>query len=209
MVESVQLGRKAMRDKRTRARIFFFIIGMLLLIPSYFMTAPGKHGEFLTSTLQNVGLIALTVVIVDFLWGLVGGDPVSDSIVQLQHTLAELRTSVRLLDDSHRTGLQRIFAASGAAGSAQDWMDRLKAASNLVDLMGYSLHVWTKGEHFESTVARLARNGVRIRVLIMAPDNPELAAFVNYRQIAGITLHNVVEEIKAALQAFQAIGASQ
>jgi hypothetical protein len=55
--------------------------------------------------------------------------------------------------------------------------------------MGYSPHFWTKGEHCESTVAQMARNGARIRVLIMAPDNPELAAFVNDGQIAGITLH--------------------
>ena len=197
-----------MASKRSKAGYLFFIIGLLVLLISGFMTAKAKRDEFFSTTIQGVALIILTVVVIDFLWSIVGGDPVSESLLTLRATLGDLRTSVRLLEDSNKTGLRRIFATSGAAGSQQDWMNRLKSARSSVDLMGYSLHVWTRGRDFENTLARMAREGVRIRVLIMAPDNPEITAFVNHRQIGGITLDMVREEIKAALQAFKKIAAN-
>ncbi len=197
-----------MATQGTKPRVLFLIVGILLLVIAYVLTEVTKRNEFWPSTLRSVALIALTVVIVEFLWSIVGGDPVKASIIQLQNTLAELRVSIQLLDDSHKTGLRRIFSASGAAGSSQDWMNRLKVAGKYVDLMGHSLHVWTKGEHFEKTLVQLAGAGVHIRVLIMAPDNPELTACINYRQIKGITLDSIREEIKASLQAFKAIAAA-
>src|SRR5262249_17589358 len=160
-----RIGPVHRRIRGAASHVIFFIIGILLLGLAYLVAGGPKSAEreFAASTLQDVALIVLTIVIVDVLWGLVGGDPISLAIEELRSTLEELRGSVRLLADSQKTGLTRVVAASGAAGSTEDWMNRLSAARVEVNLMGYSLHVWTRGEHFESTIIRLAKAGVRIR----------------------------------------------
>jgi hypothetical protein len=178
---------------------------MLLLVVAYFMNlepAPTPRWSFITSTIQNVALIVVTIVIVDFLWQIVGGEPVGQAIEALGSTLTELRGAVDLLEDSHRTGLQRLHGVAGAAGSQREWMERLESATSAVDLMGYTLHVWTGGESFETTVLRMVRAGVRFRVVIMHEDNPSLSALVNQDQITALTLARVREDIKAATRAF-------
>jgi hypothetical protein len=191
------------------ARIVFFIIGILLLVVAFLVAEQPKtpRNEFAASTIQNIALIVLTIVIVDVLWTLVGGDPTSVALVELRATLQHFRDSVRLLADSQTTGLARLVAASGAAGSTDDWMRRLNSAQAQVDLMGYSLHVWTRGEHFERSIIRLASAGVRIRLLIMSEQNPHLDALVNTKQIAAVTADSVRAEIQAARAAFKAIAA--
>ncbi len=183
--------------RRFYANIVFFIIGALLLFIAWTQTPPEKRVDFEFLTLQSLGLIVLTIVIVDFLWTLMGGDPIGE-------TLLELRHSVRLLEDSHQNGLRTIKSASSEFGDSKVWMDRLRSADNNFDLMGYTLLVWTKGANFETEFKRLAQQSVKIRVLLMDPDNPHLRAFVN-ASIPSQTVEGVTQEIKAALNSFTAI----
>ena len=104
-----------------------------------------------------------------------------------------------------RTGLQRLFAVSGALGSPREWMQRLKSARSHIDLLGYTLHVWTKGEKFEQEMISLVRAGVHARVLIMDDANSNLPSFVNERQISSISVAAVRTEIEAAKKAFKFI----
>jgi hypothetical protein len=197
-----------MKPRVWKQLIVFAIFGSLLLWITFLLTDPTKHKDFLISILQSVALIALTIVVVDLLWSMVGKDPVSHEIEQLELKLQELRESVALLNDSHRTGLRRVYATSSAAGSHDDWMKRFRTAIHQVDLMGYTMHICTKGEDFENVMTRLAVGGVHIRVLIMAEDNPELSAFINHRQIPGVTEEAVVAEIKSARDAFKALAST-
>jgi len=197
-----------MKTEAWKPPVIFGIFGALLLLVAFLLTDATRHREFWLSALQNVALVAVTVVVVEVLWTLVGREPVRAAIQELQGMLSTLRDSVQLLGDSHRTGLRRIYATSGAAGSYEDWMRRLESATRAIDLMGYTMHVCTKGAHFEDTMKHLATVGVQVRVLIMAEDNPELPAFINHRQIKGVSKDTVVTEIKAARSAFKAIAES-
>jgi hypothetical protein len=127
-----------------------------------------------------------------------GGEPVEKAVGELGVTLDGLRTAVLLLQDSKVTGLKRIFAVSGELESHAWWMKRLRKTQKKIDLLGYSLHVWTKGEHFEDLMVARVRAGVDVRVLIMDDTNPNLNAFINEEQIKGISRNSVVEEIKVA-----------
>jgi len=196
-----------MPSRNAKPRLFFLIVGALLLYVAFLNTDLSKRGEFWSVTIQNVALIALTIVIVDFLWSIVGGEPVNEAVGELRKTLVDFRKSVRLLDESHKTGLMRIVSTSSNADASGAWMNRIKNAKQSIDLMGYTLHVWTRGERFEETMVSLAENGVNIRLLIMAHDNPSLPAFVNSK-IQGLTLAHVQEETKAARQAFKSIAAA-
>src|SRR6185503_10059094 len=166
---------------------------------------PSEKIKFWSSAIQNIAFIILTIVIVDFLWQVVGGEPVSETIKTLGRTLSEMRNAVMLLQDSKETGLHRIFSVSGAFGSHREWMSRLKDSKNNVDLMGYTLHVWTRGQDFEQQIITIVRAGVKVRILIMDETNPNLGSLMNLDQIASISLNSVIEEIKVAKRTFKSI----
>ena len=182
---------------------------MLLIayLLSTLVPQPSDTVKFWASTIQNLAFIVLTVVIVDFLWQIVGGEPIRKTLGALAATLTEMRTSVALLEDSRKTGVQRLYSASGAAGTHRDWMKRLKEARKNVDLLGYTLHVWNKGENFENEMISLVKSGAKVRVLIMDETNPNLGSLVNEEQINSISLTSVQEEIKVAKRVFLSISA--
>lgn len=193
-------------------QIVFLLLGGLLLVIAYLLATlisnPSESAKFWTNSIQNIAFIILTVVIVDFLWQIIGGEPVRDTLTALAGTLAEMRSSVVLLEDSKRTGLHRLFSVSGALGSHREWMDRLKQARSNVDLLGYTLHVWTRGENFEQEMVALVKAGVHARILIMDETNPNLPSFVNEKQISSISVTAVQAEIGVAKKAFISIASA-
>jgi hypothetical protein len=200
-----------MATPKQKPQVIFLILGILLLIISFLLVRganPSETVKFWSTAIQNISFIILTVVIVDVLWQVLGGEPISESLRVLGATLAEMRSAVLLLQDSKETGLHRMFAVSGAWGSHREWMQRLKDSKSSVDLVGYSLHVWTRGENFEEVVKALVKAGVKVRILIMDDTNPNLGALVNAAQIASVSHSAVVEEIKVAKRTFKGIADS-
>ena len=197
-----------METSKRKPQIIFLLIGALLIVISFLLATgeqPSEKIKFWSSAIQNIAFIILTIVIVDFLWQVVGGEPVSETIKTLGRTLSEMRNAVMLLQDSKETGLHRIFSVSGAFGSHREWMSRLKDSKNNVDLMGYTLHVWTRGQDFEQQIITIVRAGVKVRILIMDETNPNLGSLMNLDQIASISLNSVIEEIKVAKRTFKSI----
>lgn len=154
---------------------------------------------------QDIGIVVLTVVIVDLLWNVLGGEPISKALKMLGDTLSEIRSSVKLLEDSKRNGLERVFSVSGALGSHAHWMNRLKSARSNIDLMGYSLHVWTRGENFEDEIVKSVHAGVNVRILIMDDNNDDMEALLNIEQIKSISVAAVKEELRVTRNAFSSI----
>jgi len=197
-----------METSKRKPQIIFLLIGALLIVISFLLATgeqPSEKIKCWSSAIQNIAFIILTIVIVDFLWQVVGGEPVSETIKTLGRTLSEMRNAVMLLQDSKETGLHRIFSVSGAFGSHREWMSRLKDSKNNVDLMGYTLHVWTRGQDFEQQIITIVRAGVKVRILIMDETNPNLGSLMNLDQIASISLNSVIEEIKVAKRTFKSI----
>jgi hypothetical protein len=178
-----------MKVSAPRAGPIFLIIGALLLGLSYALTVEGEKEEFFASALSQIAFVVLTVAILDFFWNLLGGEPI-------KKTLDDLRSSVNLLSDSQSAGLMRIFSVSGRFGSFSDWMANLKSAQKNIDLMGYTLHVWTRGENFSEEVIQLTKRGVNIRVQIMSENNSTLDSLINAKQISTISFGAVKEEIR-------------
>ncbi len=189
-------------------QLIFLVIGGLLLAVAFLIDAqasPSQLLKFLGSASQDVAFIILTVVIVDFLWGVLGGEPVSQALNALGVTLRDMRISVQLLEDSRKTGLERALSVSGAFGSHHDWMNRLKSAHSQIDLMGHSLHIWTSGENFEQEVVQLVLAGVRMRVLIMDENNEGIETIVNAEQIPSVSVVGTKEQIRLARKVFKSI----
>jgi hypothetical protein len=93
---------------------------------------------------------------------------------------------------------------SGAFGDQAAWMARLKNTKRNLDLMGYTLHIWSRGEDFESEIVSLVKRGVNCRVLIMDQVNPNFSAVVN-REIFGITEASTKGEADGAEHLFSRI----
>ena len=144
------------KASQTSPIIVFTIIAILLILVSYFFyeKTPNAASDwvFVWDLTGDIGVVVVTVVIIGFLWNLLGGNPVDNSINKLDLTLDEFRESVKLLEDSKKTGMVRSLAVSGEFGSHSDWMTRLKSATNTINLLGYNLLVWSKGENFEGEV---------------------------------------------------------
>lgn len=201
-----------MKDIKRTPQIVFLLLGILLLVIAFLLTIliqqPTEAVKFWADSIKTVAFIILTIVIVDFLWQIIGGEPIRETLKLLAATLAQMRSSISLLEDSKKTGINRLFAVSGALGSHREWMLRLKDSRSQIDLLGYTLHVWTRGENFEQEMISLVKSGVKARVLIMDETNPNLKSFVNEKQITSISITSVQEEIKVAKKAFKSIAST-
>jgi len=172
-------------SRKTSAIIIIFIIGALILWIAYLVrikSAPGEN-EFLSSALFNASFVFLSVVLLEGIWKLLGGDPISEILTGLQDSVARfearMRESAKLLADSKETGIHRIICNSSDFATPSEWINRLKSANSQVDLMGYTLHKWIKADHFESEIIKLIRKGVKVRFLIMDKKNPHLNSLLS------------------------------
>lgn len=188
--------------------LIFLIIGGLLLSVAFLVDAQVRSSQllkFLGSASQDLAFITLTVVIVDFLWGVLGGEPVSRALDALEVTLQDMRMSVQLLEDSRKTGLERALSVSGAFGSHHDWMNRLRFTRSQIDLMGHSLYIWTSGENFEQEIVQLVLAGIKMRVLIMDENNEGIESIINTEQIPSVSVTGTMEQIRLARKVFKSI----
>src|SRR5437762_14121024 len=128
---TLQEGKNARLKDSAKPVILFLIIGGLLLWISYLLRPQSPQDAFVSNALSQAAFVVLTVTIVNFLWILLGGDPITNALKLLYETLAQ---SNDLLRDSHRTGVIAIFAKSDAL-SSNDWIERLRSAKDQVDLM--------------------------------------------------------------------------
>jgi|GEM_PF-3054572 len=196
-----------MKSNTRNALIVFLLMGIGCLIISYLVLANFYHGkqeyssklwDFVIAALSQVAFVVLTVVILNFLWELMGGEPISK-------TLDDLRKSTLLIQDSQETGVRRVLAESSSFATPDKWMERLKSAEEAIDLMGYTLHVWTKGSGLEQAMLNLVHRGVKVRILIMDEGNQHLESLIN-TAIIGIAGTNFTRtEIQGAQEAFHRI----
>lgn len=185
------------------------IIGVLLLFISYLVFQKTEAGEDLNNyywdVIKDTAVVILTIIIVNYLWTTLGGEPLDNSLQKLSNSVANLDNSVKLLEDSKETGLIRAFGVSGSYGSHTNWMQRFTNTKTNLDIMGYTLAVWTKGNNFENEVVNLAKKGVKIRVMTMDINNQNLYSIINTKHIPSISNEEVLESLKTTLNLFYKI----
>jgi hypothetical protein len=184
--------------------ILFLLLGTGLLVAAYYTTPADKHREFPSNALISAAFILLAVTLLNFVYWLAGGEPIA---AQLERLAVELIGSFAVLKDTEETGLQRILGTSrDFERKGDNWMGRLISARRNVDLMGYSLLVWSTGRDFQSELIALLNRGVNVRVLIMDPSNPHFAALVNHYQIPAVKdIEAVKGEVTRAIAVFDAV----
>ncbi len=193
------MGKTSATTRNVRPLPIFVFVGLSFVAAAWTLYL-GPEDDFsvyevLAGSLLSVGFAVLTVVILQGLWGLLGGEPI-------ERTLVDLRQTVALVEDAHRTGLHQILTKSGSFGSESDWLEELRRAgrNGHVDLMGYTLASWVAGD-FRETVRALLDRGVQVRALIMDPNNPLFAQRSN-PMLVEQSLGRLREDVSAVSATF-------
>lgn len=187
-----------------KSLVIFLAAGISLLAISYFVAtsteAPSTDRLFWSDVASDAAIVLLTVALVTLLWDVLGGDPISKSVV-------ELRSSVFLLLDSKETGIERVNPVSSERhyGDTNWWTTRLRGARGNVDLMGYTLRVWTRGTDFREELLGLVRHGVHVRLLIMDEENSNLRGLVNESQVPAYSVEATLVDIRGMSELFSSI----
>lgn len=179
--------------KKKYPYIILGIIGVLIIAIAFLLKSKNIETnnfsyEISYEILLNIGFIILAIVIVNFLWSLLGGDPMTDMI----HKSVD---SLNLASDGLKGGLNRAFLSSSDFSKTNEWIDMLENAKEKVDMMGYSLYTLTRSNKFNKTLENLANKGVKIRILIMDQDNPYFDAGLNYDCIGSLTADIMKNEV--------------
>jgi hypothetical protein len=196
----------SMKRREWQQVIIFMILGSALLAWAYEATPTDKRTEFLSNALLTAAFVLLAVTLLNLVYWLAGGEPIA---ARLERLGRDLIASFEILKDAQITGLHRILGTSRDFERMGDnWMGRLVSAKGTVELMGYSLLVWSTGRDFQSELIALIRRGVNIRILVMDPGNPHFGAFVNFHQIAAVSDVTAVKtEVVRAINVFNQVAA--
>ena len=175
---------------KKRPYIIFTIIGVLLLVIAYNIKPDNQSfDEFWFTVVLNIAFVVLTIVILNFLWSCLGGEPMEEKVQKLVETF-------ELVADGFKSGLHRVFlSSSNFANGSDKWISLLKGATHDVDMMGYSLHILTLTNQFSNTLRDLANKGVHIRVLIMDEGNKHFFAGLNFDDLDSMTAESMQGEV--------------
>ena len=197
-----------MKNVKYTPYMIFSIVGVLLIIISFLIAQIEPLSStlnLLASLTKDIGIVCLTVVIINFFWKILGGDPIGHALNNLESKLQTLNSSIKILENSRRTGAVGIGAVSSNYMSDVDWIELVKSANEHLDLSGISLLKWTQRDGFDEIVTGLVKKGVKVRVLIMDEKNRNLSSIINETQISSLSLAAVKQQIKDSKAGFEAI----
>lgn len=177
--------------KKIYPYIILTILGALVVIIAFFVKPDTiTNNEFIYTVFLNIGFAVLTIVIVNFLWFILGGQPLEEIIHKSVNTF-------KLASDGFKVGLDRIFLVSSEFATPNEWIVKLKSAKNEIDLMGYSLCMLTRTNDFQNTLLQLVNKNIKIRILIMDEENEHFGAALNFEALSSLTLESMKGEVEA------------
>lgn len=173
MQSSQEPGREhARRIGPWQVRIIIFVVAIAFLLLALDWVEIEERPLFYRDVIKDVGVVILGLVVVDFVWQLVGGDPVQNAMRTIADTIdARFEATLRLpglMGRVQRLGLEDLV-------ERQDSLHinipaRIDAASHAVDFSGWTLNMMRENAAVREALARAARRGVRVRILL-----PEVA----------------------------------
>ncbi|MEW8300241.1 MAG: hypothetical protein AB2712_15500 [Candidatus Thiodiazotropha sp.] len=181
--------------------IVFVSVGVALIVISSLLSSAG-HTD-ISAILLNLGLVSVAVILVEYLWGTSGGNPIERQISTLSSEVTRLSETVDIVDSSKRVGLDDIYDCQANFGTQAEWEDVIRNAEDRVDIMGRTLFGWTRSTEFCQLIKRKVLNdGVEFRWLIMSENNKYLPLLteedINIGSILGEKLKEVKRRIKKA-----------
>lgn len=99
---------------------FFVVLGVALLLVSY-IAHNVLNLPLLGATLNNLGTVVVSLALVDVLWGIVGGEPLAEQIV-------ELKKFNTLYTQAERSGLINLYPDASNSDYNPNWLELISRA---------------------------------------------------------------------------------
>jgi hypothetical protein len=146
---------------RFRADILFILIGAIPIIVAYRL-----HDGLTRDLTKDFGVVIISLALVDLLWLLVaGGEPLSREI-------AAVRSLIVVTQQAYLSGLTDVAARrSGLLLANASLATLISASKSNIDMSGYTLFRLKENPRLIDALAQKARDGVKVRLLLCAPDN--------------------------------------
>lgn len=160
----------------TVARIVFALVGIVSILLGVSLqlfftetTPPSQGLQLARDLLINCGVAVGTITIVDYIWSILGGEP-------LARQIARLASLNDLLADSSKTGITRVYSKIQHAPNPK-WAQLISSSKLNIDLCGYQLLDLVDSQATLDALVAKADAGLRIRVLLYDPDHSSALDF--------------------------------
>ena len=192
----------------------FTAIGISLLLVAYVVDAQGYQMGH--AVLFNLGIVTVSVALLDLLWRLAGGNPVHGHIAklstQIQRQIGDLCNQIErltrtldVIENAKTIGLEAVHDCAGNYGAKQEWFRIMEEAHASMDLMGRTLYEWIRAPDLEEIVIRKIENeGILFRWLLMDPENDHLSWLEEDGGTIGETLSKKIIPVCERLKAIRA-----
>lgn len=155
-----------MREKRFFAYSFFILLGIVSLLIAFI--AKSQKFDLTGDIAKDLGIIFISIALINWLWKIAGGNPLSDQI-------STLKTLNAIYQDAQNSGITNIYVKASEIES-YTWMKLINSSKKQIDLASHTLYqISDQLDILEALKERLV-NGVKIRILINSPENPALKA---------------------------------
>ncbi|MCL4708555.1 hypothetical protein KJ068_25645 [bacterium] len=133
-------------------RVFFFVLSLLLISLAYILQI--NNQQLLYDVMKDIGVVLLSIVILDIIWRFAGGDSNEES--------ANLNKFIKVYRTVHE--VEKDFS----------WIDLARRSKSKVDLQALSLAYLSSNDEFMRVIKEKVIEGVTVRVVLMSPDHPLL-----------------------------------
>jgi len=166
----------AIPSYRTRL-VFFVVLGVASLSLSQLI-----KNEYWQGILSNFAVTFTAVGFIDFLWDILGGEPMeanmNDSFLEVNHKIDSINQSMRIISDltDHQIGLERIWPTrmeweKDSKDGLSEWKRRVCQAQQ-VDIASSTFHTrWANDEDFWNELFSALKRGTKFRLLIYNPGS--------------------------------------
>ena len=187
-----------MKNKKTQA-ILFAAVGIALIVISVLLKQQ-NYSEW-GAIFLNLGLVSVAVVLVEYLWGVSGGNPIESQVLTLSKEVNRLSEAVDIVDASKRVGLNFVYDCQANFGTQSDWEFLIKKAENNIDVMGRTLFGWTRSPELCQLVKRkIVNDGISFRWLLMSSENKYLPLLKEEHINIGAMLSDKITEVQRQLK---------
>jgi hypothetical protein len=171
-------------------------IDILFILISLFPLALGlqirEHpSDYWSDFCKDIAVVIISLALVDLLWHLVGGDPVSNEIEQLRH-------ATTIAKQASLMGLAGVAQNSGKLDLGQNPLAEFPADTRQIDLCGYCLNFLIRSPDLVSKILRAAKDGTKVRLLLQDLECDALEFVVDKERLTE--MRAVARQVVAAIE---------
>lgn len=171
-----------------QVRAIILIVSIAFLLVAVDLTPGPERAMLYTGIIRDIGVVILSLIAVDLVWQLVGGDPIHNALRalrgKLEDSVAEAFRFPAFADHARRLGMD------GVAGR-QDSLplriaQRIDSSSSCVDISGWALDLIREDHGVHEALLRAVKRGVQVRLLLAHPNADWLKATNFPGKVGGV-----------------------